>query len=65
MASFGIVVSMVPRNRVDVIVLSRVSEGGGGYEGSAKFALLQKLRVTVTLSASVVVPPSFVLFSVA
>jgi hypothetical protein len=56
---------MVPRNRVDVIVLSRVSEGGGGYEGSAKFALLQKLRVTVTLSASVVVPPSFVLFSVA
>lgn len=38
MASFGIAVLIVPRNRVDVIVLSRVSEDGGGYEGSANFA---------------------------
>jgi len=37
MAKPGMVASMVPRNRVDVIVLSLL-EGGGGYEGSAKFA---------------------------
>jgi hypothetical protein len=61
MASFGIVVSVVPRNGVDVIVLSRVSEDGG-FEGSANFAVLQKLKVTVTVSASLVVPPCLVLF---
>ena len=46
MANPGMVASMVPRNGVDVIVLSRLSEGCGGYEGrgSAKLAASYELH---------------------